>query len=468
MKKELYFFANFFLVLFLAAALLQVILFLQVDNQIYSFRMYPNWFLNFNGLALVSLVFLLKYLHFKQYHLSFVVLLITLLVNIATVYVVYQIITLNKEFNDLYFGSMLAYHGIYAIFSVSLIRSVAGERKWLRLFGWCALIFNIATIALLSWHLLSTNSPHQLLIQKLGNWIAFIGFTIPALLIKNFSDETRRVSRSQDILSIGKFTEVFIGFVCIGSLVITCFMGYQLYRDSFSVRHASLEIKLLAKQFEAREYTSNTGETLHYQFQKPMDYSADSTYPLLVVLHGGNGWGTDNQRQLSGIDHLFSSEKTRKEHPAFTFVPQLPPGYSWGGIDGLIPKDEVTFEAITALEGDFKIDTTRRYVVGHSLGGYGTWHFISTRPEMFAAALPFSGAGNPLLASRIAKIPVWAFHGALDKPVPVSGSRDMIEAMRKAGGNPRYSEFPDIGHDIWKTAEETPHLMDWLFEQKRK
>src|SRR5690606_8655106 len=126
------------------------------------------------------------------------------------------------------------------------------------------------------------------------------------------------------------------------------------------------------------------------------------------------------------------------------------------------------FETLNALEQEFSIDEKRRYVAGISGGGYGSWHFISTHPDMFAAAMPICGAGNPDYAEKITNIPVWAFHGDVDRNVNVSGSRNMIEAMRKAGGNPKYSEFAGVGHNVWPEVSKTEGVLEWLFSQKRE
>jgi predicted peptidase len=106
-------------------------------------------------------------------------------------------------------------------------------------------------------------------------------------------------------------------------------------------------------------------------------------------------------------------------------------------------------------------------VTGISRGGYGTWQFICKHPDMFAAAIPVSGGGETKLASRIVGVPVWAFHGAKDKNVPVSVTRDMIAAIKKAGGSPKYTEYPDEEHNIWDKVSRTPDLLAWLFAQKR-
>ncbi len=77
-------------------------------------------------------------------------------------------------------------------------------------------------------------------------------------------------------------------------------------------------------------------------------------------------------------------------------------------------------------------------------------------PDLFAAAAPIAGAGNPSKAALIKDLPIWAFHGSADPVVPVSGSRDMIAALRAAGGHPRYTEFAGVGHGVWGGATSTP------------
>src|SRR5437667_6262141 len=86
---------------------------------------------------------------------------------------------------------------------------------------------------------------------------------------------------------------------------------------------------------------------------------------------------------------------------------------------------------------------------------------------MYAAAIPMSGSGNTGLASRIIQVPIWNFHAANDGTVNVSGSRTMINAVRRAGGNPVYTEYATGGHVIWTPAYNTPILMDWVYAQKR-
>jgi hypothetical protein len=86
---------------------------------------------------------------------------------------------------------------------------------------------------------------------------------------------------------------------------------------------------------------------------------------------------------------------------------------------------------------------------------------------MYAAAIPMSGSGSTSLASRMTQIAIWNFHAANDTTVNVSGSRNMIAAVRRAGGNAVYTEYATGGHVIWTPAYNTPGLMDWVYAQRR-
>ena len=103
-----------------------------------------------------------------------------------------------------------------------------------------------------------------------------------------------------------------------------------------------------------------------------------------------------------------------------------------------------------------------------SQGGYGTWDLIARRSELFAAAIAVCGGGDPAQAEKLVSLPIWAFHGAEDRLVPVERSRDMIAAIRKAGGRPVYTEYEGVGHDSWTPTYKNNAVLDWLFAQRRK
>ena len=167
----------------------------------------------------------------------------------------------------------------------------------------------------------------------------------------------------------------------------------------------------------------------------------------------------------------------RSQYPCFVIAPQCPAEEKWvdadWDADSHIMKDkpavplDVSIELVHQMLKEHPIDRARIYVVGYSMGGFGAWDCIERWPDIFAAAVPVCGGGDETKAGRIARMPIWAFHGALDPTVKVSRSRNMILAVVMAGGLPRYSEYPAINHFSWGLAFSDSELFKWLFSQKK-
>ncbi|GLU55527.1 hypothetical protein Dfri01_49880 [Dyadobacter frigoris] len=226
----------------------------------------------------------------------------------------------------------------------------------------------------------------------------------------------------------------------------------------------SEKAKGMASLFEARNYVNGNSDTLRYRFMKPLDYNPQNKYPLVVLLHHGGAHGTDNIIQVEGSDaSLFSNYVNKRKYPAFLFIPQCPQNINWADP----AMSQLTFEAIGDLEKQFSVDVKRRYVIGISGGGMGSWYFIGTHPEMFAAAIPMCGGTDVGLSDKMTDVAVWAFHGDKDPLAPVSSTRSIIAGIKKAGGHPKYTEFPNAGHNIGRQVQQTHGLLDWLFSQKK-
>ena len=237
-------------------------------------------------------------------------------------------------------------------------------------------------------------------------------------------------------------------------------------------------------RFEARTLASKTvaGGTLAYRLLTPDGYDAkaDAKYPLVLFLHGAGERGTDNAAQLKWGGKQLATD-LQSAGKCFVVAPQCPPGKQWVNAPwakgsystAAVPVgDELTMalEAVESAAAEFKVDSDRVYVMGLSMGGFGTWDAIARHPEQFAAAVPICGSGDPSAAGRIKPVAVWAFHGGADTTVPTQGTRDMAEALKKAGATDatfRYTEFPKVGHNAWSPAWETPGLWDWLLAQRR-
>src|SRR5262245_52504707 len=211
--------------------------------------------------------------------------------------------------------------------------------------------------------------------------------------------------------------------------------------------------------FEARIY-----KTTPYRLFVPPAYDKARSYPLILWLHGAGSVGNDNLKQISGASlrgtHTWIAPQVQAKYPAFVLAPQSKSG-AWTADFATV------LELLKSVEEEFNIDTTRIYVAGQSMGGFGTWHFITARPDLFAAAIPLCGGGDVTRARVIAQMPIWAFHGEADPTVPVTESRNMIEAIQKAGGNPRYTEYKGVGHEVWFRTFQEKELVDWLFAQHK-
>jgi predicted peptidase len=102
------------------------------------------------------------------------------------------------------------------------------------------------------------------------------------------------------------------------------------------------------------------------------------------------------------------------------------------------------------------------------MGGFGTWDVLARHPDLVAAAVPICGGGNPAKAGKMTGVPIWVFHGDKDEAVKVEQSRTMVEAVKKAGGDVKYTEYPGVGHNSWEKAYAEPELLKWMMSQKRK
>jgi predicted peptidase len=213
-------------------------------------------------------------------------------------------------------------------------------------------------------------------------------------------------------------------------------------------------------------------QSMPYRLYVPENYDKSRAYPLVIWLHGGGSAGDDNLGQIS-LDnklgtHFWTRKENQEKHPAFVLAPQSTGGWDSNADSNLSDELKLVLEILETVRKEYNIDGARIYAAGQSNGGIGAWGLITKKPGVFAAAIPLCGAGNTRLASRAAATAVWAFHGEKDDVIAVSYSRDMISAVKRAGGTPRYTEYKGVGHEIWETVFKEPELLEWLFAQKLK
>lgn len=185
----------------------------------------------------------------------------------------------------------------------------------------------------------------------------------------------------------------------------------------------------------------------------PDAYDAKKKHPTILFLHGAGTRGTDLEI-LRGNPYFISTAE-HADFPFLTFAPQCAKD-SWFDC----------FEALQALveeisDYDF-VDASRIYLMGASMGGYATWQLAMSMPERFAAIVPICGGGMYWNSGRLVHLPVWAFHGALDKTVLVEESVKMVESINKRGGNARLTVYPNNAHNAWSDTYSNPEVFQWL------
>ena len=248
----------------------------------------------------------------------------------------------------------------------------------------------------------------------------------------------------------------------------------EYYPEGYDISAVGVEA------YEARVFTNSQGDTIRYRLFIPRDYKKGKQYPLVLFHHGGGGTGNDNIRNLEGpAAREWAGPERQAQNPCFIIAPQIPKNENKRG-EGGRPRTDVMkvhiqtiHEILDSLEEEFSIDRSREYVTGLSMGGECTWMSIIERPDRFAAAAPICG-GDWIIGmsaqnrgKKFAQFPMWIFHGAEDDVVSVDVSREVVKELRNAGGNPKYTEYPGVGHDSWTRAYRDSEFIDWLFAQSR-
>ncbi|MCD6544785.1 MAG: prolyl oligopeptidase family serine peptidase [Flavobacteriaceae bacterium] len=202
--------------------------------------------------------------------------------------------------------------------------------------------------------------------------------------------------------------------------------------------------------------------SVEYVLQFPDDYKKSKhDWPLIVFLHGSGERG-DDLSKISIHGPLKYVENGNKLD-AVVLAPQCPEKQVWD-------RDVLT-TLIKEVVLKYRINFTRVYLTGLSMGGYGTWELALKQPEMFAAVAPICGRINYTFlenAKNLKDMPIWVFHGAKDEVVPVINSERMVKALKNTGANPKFTIFPEAGHDSWSKPYSNPDFYTWLLSQEQK
>ncbi|MET0716806.1 MAG: prolyl oligopeptidase family serine peptidase [Pseudoxanthomonas sp.] len=233
-------------------------------------------------------------------------------------------------------------------------------------------------------------------------------------------------------------------------------------------------------EFVEREVTIQ-GVQRRYQVFVPAVAPAKGKAPVILFLHGSGERGSDNRIQLdAGLGPYV--RKHLADFPAIVVFPQVEEDGEWMGANV-----DMALAATEAATREFNGDADRTYLTGLSMGGYGTWETALKAPSKFAALVPICGAllvpggGRALyvtevanaadpyaaLAARVKHVPIWIFHGAKDDVVLPYDDRKTFAALKAAGANVQYTEFPDANHNSWDATYNHEPMWQWLFAQRK-
>jgi len=468
MSRTFYTYAIFFTALAGILILVQGIIYFLIGSRFMELASTRWWMFILLVITIVSWLITVAYLRYRNYQFSLWAAVGVIATSVIQAFSFLKVLQ-TREITPVFVLTTVAAILAGIIFGFSLLFSNAKERYWLKIAGISFVLIGLLGLTTIFLALSSLDARLDGTIERLDQWQTILQCIIPFCLTLNFINErsaTKRFSREGGL-------ETIIGLAVLVAFTAAPIVGIKFVNEALWRKRNPDFVwagaRMLAAPFEESSFVASSGDTMRYRLMMPLDYDSAMKYPLVVCLHGSSGSGHDNIKQIVTClpASWLSNHENRKKYPAILFVPQCPERMTWGGLKGARSVGALVMETLLAIEKDLPIDTTRRYITGNSMGGYGTWLLAAEYPEIFAAAVPICGGGDPSLAQQLSQVPIWAFHGEKDMNVPVSGSREVIDAIKKAGGKPIYTEFPGKAHDISKEVIATPGLLDWLFSQRR-
>ncbi|MBI5034715.1 MAG: dienelactone hydrolase family protein [Chloroflexi bacterium] len=206
---------------------------------------------------------------------------------------------------------------------------------------------------------------------------------------------------------------------------------------------------------------------LNYLLALPRAYTADEMkrFPFILSLHGVGERGNDLEKlKLHGLPQFL---QTQDDFPFIVIAPQCPTDSDWS----------IEMDALGALleesKRSYRIDQSRVYLTGLSMGGRGALQLAALQPEQFAALVPICPSRPEILkrperVAQLKSIPMWFFHGAQDPVIPVDQSIQLVDELRALGAPVQLTIYPDAEHNAWQRTYANPKLYAWLLKQKRE
>lgn len=220
--------------------------------------------------------------------------------------------------------------------------------------------------------------------------------------------------------------------------------------------------------FEVRSYSFH-GSSCHYAVWLPPGYESRRDWPAILFLHGADESGDDGKAPTKvGLGQALQAHP--EAWPFVVIFPQKPRDQEeWW------EEEPLTLDVVRRAAHDFHFDARKLALVGISQGGYGAWMLGARYPAKWTCLVAIASYGRPRsIAARVARLPVWAFHGAKDDVVNPEEAKKIVEAIRAEHErlhltvDARYTLYPDQGHGSWDLAFAEPELPRWILAQAEK
>lgn len=245
-----------------------------------------------------------------------------------------------------------------------------------------------------------------------------------------------------------------------------------------SKKQSGLTQDILLSFFDKCIFEARDGTVIPYRIYIPYDYDASKEYPVLTIFHGAGERGTDNVSQMK---HMLLNMFSNDDSPLWDSIvvcPQCPGNDQWVdtpwengnySVESVEESNELkaVLEIMDWLERNYSTDVDRYYLAGLSMGGFAVWDLLMRHPEKFAGAVPLCGGADYTQAEKLVNMPIYTIHGTNDGDVPISGTQQIVDALKALGSKIEYEELAGYGHNVWDYASKKAEIWTWLFEQTR-
>ena len=248
--------------------------------------------------------------------------------------------------------------------------------------------------------------------------------------------------------------------IAIKTKLLVCGFFFTIFITACGGAYTSIPENTPGQHERIYSGDEKTAAGMKYLLYLPRDYGkVDYKWPVIIYLHGASVRGNNISKiKRYGLPWVVEHEK---DFPFIVISPQCRSGKNWLDADKIIALlDEVASQ--------YPVDPERVYATGVSLGGHGTWNLAQKYPDRIAAIAPLCGRNDTAWAENLKNMPVWVFHGDRDRVCPFRYSRDMVEALKNLGNEPKFTVYHGGGHDIVTRTYSNDELYMWFLSQRKK